>query len=383
MDFSFSEEQEALRGEVRRYLGERYPAERVGELADGAAGWDPSSWRELAGRGWLGRSVPARHGGSGGDGGILDEAVLLEEAGRALYPGPLFTTLGLALPSLLAAAVADDTPLRAVVAGELAVTLAWIEAGGPAAIAPAAAAGCVAQQLDDWRLTGTKRLVPDLGLADAAIVVARMADDGAHHPAAGDEVGLWLVDLRADRSVVVERATVDTTRRVGDLVLDGTPATLLVAPERAAAVLAATRRKAFALLACEAVGVADHALGLATEHARGREAWGRPIGAYQGVSHRIADVYATTELARSLAYWAAWAVAAGDEAAATACAAARAAGGEAAVFATESAIQVYGGRGFIWSTPIHRWYKRALWIDAFAGHGTTHRREVAAALLDG
>jgi alkylation response protein AidB-like acyl-CoA dehydrogenase len=155
-----------------------------------------------------------------------------------------------------------------------------------------------------------------------------------------------------------------------------------VPPDGAAAVLAGTRLRAFALLACEAVGVADHALGVAAAYAGSREAWGRPIGTYQGVSHRLADVYARTELARSLAYWAAWTVAAGDGQAPAACAAAKAAAGEAAVFATESAIQVHGGRGFIWSTPIHRWYKRALWIDAFTGHATVHRREVAAAVLD-
>jgi alkylation response protein AidB-like acyl-CoA dehydrogenase len=381
MDFAFSDEQEALRAEARAFLGEHYPAERVAELADGKAGWDPGSWPALAARGWLGRSVPGGLGGAGGS--LLDDAVLLEEAGRALYPGPLFSTLGLALPALVAGAEADAGPLRAVLGGEMAVTLAWAERGGPARIGPEAAAGCAAQRLDDWRLTGTKRLVPDLAIADAAIVAARVADDDGHRPPAGDRIGLWLVDLRADRSAVVERSTVDTTRRFGELVLDGTPATMLVPPERAAAVLAETRMRAFALLACEAVGVAGHALDVATSHARSRQAWGRPIGTYQGISHRIADVYARTELARSLAYWAAWAVAAGDEQAPMACAAAKSAAGEAAVFAAESAIQVYGGRGFIWATPIHRWYKRALWIDAFAGHGAAHRRDLAAALLDG
>jgi alkylation response protein AidB-like acyl-CoA dehydrogenase len=379
MDFAFSDEQEALRAAARAFLDRHYPAERVGELADGKAGWDPGSWPELAARGWLGRSVPAAHGGSGGS--VLDEAVLLEEAGRFLYPGPLFATLGLALPALVAGAAVDGAPLAAVLGGERAATLAWAEPGGPAAIGPQAAVGCVAQLLDDWRLTGAKRLVPDLAIADMAVVVARVAEDGGQRPA-GDEVGLWLADLRADPSLVVERSTVDSTRRLGDLALDGTPATLLVPPERTAAVLAETRMRAFALLACEAVGVADHALGLAADHATSRHAWDRPIGTYQGISHRIADVYARTQLARSLAYWAAWSVAAGDERAPMACAAAKSAAGEAAVFATESAIQVYGGRGFLWSTPIHRWYKRALWIDAFTGHGAVHRRDLAAALLD-
>lgn len=380
MDFAFSAEQDALRAAFRAFLDKRYPAERVAELADGKAGWDPGSWPELAAKGWLSRSVPASAGGAGES--LLDEAVLLEEAGRALYPGPLFSTLGLAMLALLAGAAADAAPLAGVLAGERAVTLAWIEQGGPAAIGAGAAVSCGAQQLDDWRLSGTKRLVPDLALADAAIVVARVVDGGGRRRAGADPVGLWLVDLRADRSLVVERATVDTTRRLGELVLDGTPATLLVGPDRAAGVLARTRLRALALLACEAVGVADRALAIATAYATERHAWGRPIGSYQAVSHRIADVYARVQLARSLAYWAAWAVSTGDGQAPAACAAAKAAAGEAAVFATESAIQVYGARGFVWDTPIHRWYKRALWIDAFTGDGPVQRRDIASALLD-
>ncbi len=402
MDFAFSEEQEMLRASARGFLTAEYPLERVAALADGEPGWDPSSWPRLAGLGWLGLSVAEDRGGAGAS--LVDEAVLFEETGRALYPGPFLATVGLALPALQAAAKTVPEALSAVLAGERSATLAWAEPDGPRTIAESGRAGCAAARGGGgWRLTGTKRLVPDLAIADDAVVVARAGPpvDRPREPApdAGDGVsggqrpgaavgdparlGLWLVDLGAEGAAVVSRSTMDGTRRLGDLVLDATPATELVAPGEAAPVLAATRLRALAAVACEAVGVAERARGFAVEYAGQREQFGRLIGSYQAVSHRIADAYVATELARSLAYWAAWCVASDDEQAPAACAAAKSAAGEAAVLAAENAIQCMGGIGFTWDHPLHRLYRRAQWIDAFEGHGAAHRRELAAALLDG
>src|SRR5438105_5620168 len=137
-----------------------------------------------------------------------------------------------------------------------------------------------------------------------------------------------------------------------------------------------------AALALEAVGIAQHVLELAIEHARTREQFGRPIGVYQAVSHPLADTYIETELARSLAYWAAWCVAEGDGQAPVAVAAAKSYAGDAAVAACERSIQVHGGIGFTWEHVLHRYYKRALWIQAFGGYGREHRARVAAFLLD-
>jgi Acyl-CoA dehydrogenase, C-terminal domain len=135
-------------------------------------------------------------------------------------------------------------------------------------------------------------------------------------------------------------------------------------------------------LALEAVGIAAKALELAVEYAKVREQFGRPIGVYQAVSHRLADTYVETELARSLAYWAAWCVADEDEHAPIAAAAAKAFCGDAAVTACERSIQVHGGIGFTWEHVLHRYYKRALWIQAFGGYAREHRARVAAWLLD-
>jgi Acyl-CoA dehydrogenase, C-terminal domain len=137
-----------------------------------------------------------------------------------------------------------------------------------------------------------------------------------------------------------------------------------------------------AAVSLEAVGIASKALELAIEHAKSREQFGRPIGVYQGVSHRLADTYVETELARSLAYWAAWCVAEADEQTPVAVAAAKSYCGDAAVAACERSIQVHGGIGFTWEHVLHRYYKRALCIQAFDGYAAKHRAVVATHLLD-
>ena len=137
-----------------------------------------------------------------------------------------------------------------------------------------------------------------------------------------------------------------------------------------------------AALACEAVGIAQKALELGIEHAKTREQFGRKIGVYQAVSHQLADTYVETELARSLAYWAAWCVAEDDEQTPIAVAAAKAYTGDAAVAACERSIQVHGGIGFTWEHVLHQYYKRALWIQAYGGYARVHRAKIAAHLLD-
>jgi alkylation response protein AidB-like acyl-CoA dehydrogenase len=135
-------------------------------------------------------------------------------------------------------------------------------------------------------------------------------------------------------------------------------------------------------LALEAVGVASRAFELAAEHAKSRQQFDRPIGVYQAVSHQVSNMYMNAELARSITYWAAWCVAEGDEQAGVAAAAAKARASEAAVAACENSIQVHGGIGFTWEHILHRYYKRAQWIAAFDGWPATHRRTIAAKLLD-
>ncbi len=360
MDFAFSEEQEMLRASARDLMKDRYPPERIATIADAPGGFDPEEWRAVAGLGWIGISVPEGEGGAGL--GFFEELVLAEELGRGLYPGPFLSCVVLALPLLRAAGGADLT--AAVLAGRRIATTAWAGPEGTFDLDPAPKL-----EWDDERLSGTRLFVPDLRQADLLVVLGGTAE-GA---------GVWAVDRDHEGVAWRELPTVDSTRRMGEVVLDHSPARLLgvIEAER----LAAIRDRTLAALAAEAVGVGHAALDLGIEHARTRLQFGRPIGAFQAVAHQLAEAFLEIETARSLAYWAGWAVAEGEPDAPLAAAAAKARAADAAVAACERAIQAHGGMGFTWDHPLHRWYKRALGISAFMGWGPEHRSRVAAAIL--
>ena len=366
MDFAFSEEQQMLRDAVASWTRDRLPEGRVSELATSDAGWDPSSLTEMAELGWTGLALPEGAGGSAM--GFLDEVVVIEELGKALYPGPYLTSVAFAAPAL------EGSPelLKRIVAGE-AATLAWAEPDGPWLFDDLESVGTkAAPDGDGWTLTGVKDLVPDLGACSFAVVVARSPEG----------LGLWAVETAGAGVEASTVPTMDTTRRLGRLMLNGAPAQLVVGPGESGDVLRDVRLRALAALSIEAVGVATTAVDLARAYVGERKQFEKPIGAYQAVSHQVTDAYMAVELARSLAYWAAWCVDEDDDQAPVAVAAAKAAAGEAAVFACERAIQVHGGIGFTWEHVLHRYYKRAQWIDSFEGFGWRHRETVAARLLD-
>lgn len=363
MDFAFSEEQEMLREQARSFFTDKSSPERVAELALSDEGWDASLWPQIAELGWLGLSVPEDKGGAGF--GFLEEAVLFEEMGYALYPGPFFATVGLALP-----AVVESDALSRVLSGEAPATFAYAERQGPSLFYDLENVGTKAESADgSWKLSGEKHLVPDARVGGLAVVVART----------GGGIGLFLVEITD--AIATTATTVDTTRRLTRLALDGVDAKLLVGEDRSAEVLQKIRLRALAALSLEAVGIAQRALELAIQHSTERKQFDKPIGTYQAVSHQVSDIYMETELARSLAYWAAWCVAEGDEQAPVAVAAAKSAAAEAAVAACERSIQVHGGIGFTWEHILHRYYKRAQWVDSFEGFGSQQRKVIAEKLL--
>ncbi len=366
MDFAFNEEQEMLRSQARSFLSEKLPPEKVVELAESEEGWDRSLWRAMAELGWTGLSIPEDQGGSGM--GFLEEAVLFEEFGYAAAPGPHFSTLALAQPLL------SDAPedLARIAAGEVVATVAWAEPGAGYLDDLSGISTKAERTGDGWILTGEKLLVVDLGLADRIVVVA----------AANGSTGLWVVSGDAEGVSRKVHSTMDSARRLGTLELTQARADLVAKLSDAAQSIRRMRLRALAALALEAVGVAQKALELATDYAKERRQFDKPIGTYQAVSHQIADTYMEVELARSLAYWAAWCVAEEDDQAPSAVSAAKSAAGEAAVAACERSIQVHGGMGFTWEHILHRYYKRAQWIESFEGYGTRQRAVLAAALLD-
>jgi alkylation response protein AidB-like acyl-CoA dehydrogenase len=306
MDFTFTVEQDELRDQARAFLAEHPEA----------------SWRELAELGWTGVSIAEEQGGAGLS--FLEEAVLFEEMGRALYHGPYFSTVALALPAL-------PEDLRAeVAAGES----SWTIALGP--------------------------LVTDLDTADRVAIVG---GDGIYELVGGERDVLSTTD--ETRPLGAVRGG-DAGRRLAD-----------------SSVLEEINRRALVALALEASGVARRALEYALEHVSMREQFGRRIGVYQAISHPLADAYTQLELARSLGLWAAWCVSTDDAQAPVAAASAKSFAAEAAVAVCETAIQAHGGIGFTWEHVLHRLYKRALWIQSFLASGTRLRADVAATLLDG
>jgi alkylation response protein AidB-like acyl-CoA dehydrogenase len=306
MDFTFTQEQDELREQARAFL----------------AATPEASWADLAELGWTGVSIAEDEGGAGLT--FVEEAVLFEELGRALYHGPYFSTIALALPAL-------PSDLRSEVASGAA---SWTLAIGP--------------------------LVPDLDTADRIAV------------AGGD--GIYELE-DAERE---QFATVDETRPLG--VVRGGETTRRLADST---VLAEIEARSLTALALEACGVARKALEYAIEYAASREQFGRRIGSYQAVSHPLATAYTKLELSRSLALWAAWCVATGDPQAGLAAAAAKSSAAESAVWVCEASIQVLGGIGFTWEHELHRLYKRALGIEGFGASGTRLRAEVAAVLIEG
>jgi alkylation response protein AidB-like acyl-CoA dehydrogenase len=366
VDFAFSEEQQMLRDAVASWARDRLPEGRVAELATSDDGWDPASLPEMAELGWTSISFPEEAGGAGM--GFLAETVVIEELGKALYPGPFLTSVTLAASALRS----RRDYIERIAAGE-AGTLAWAEPDGPYLFADLGSVGTKATANGDgWRLDGVKDVVPDL-VACRFVVVAARAPDG---------LGLWVVETSGSGVEVASLPTVDATRRLGTLRLSDAPAELAVAPGKAEMVLKGVRLRTLAALSIEAVGVATTAVEMARRYVSERKQFDKPIGAYQAVSHQVADAYMAVELARSLAYWAAWCVDQHDPQAPIAVAAAKASAGEAAAIACEKAIQVHGGIGFTWEHVLHRYYKRAQWIDSFEGGGSRHREVVAAHLLD-
>jgi alkylation response protein AidB-like acyl-CoA dehydrogenase len=180
-------------------------------------------------------------------------------------------------------------------------------------------------------------------------------------------------DMQGSRASGETVATVDETLGLGRLARNGT--------EPAKGDWDDVRRRLLAAFALEAVGIGSKVTELAIAYAGDREQFGKKIGTYQAISHSLVDAYVAVELARSLAYWAAWSVAENDEQADLAVAAAKSQAAEAAVLACEKSIQAHGGIGFTWESPLHRYYKRALYLEGALGYGREHRAEIAASLL--
>ncbi|GAA4698611.1 acyl-CoA dehydrogenase family protein [Pseudonocardia yuanmonensis] len=368
-EFGWTDEHRGLRETVRRVLADRAPVSRARELAEAGERHDPALWSELAEQvGVQGLALPERYGGFGGT--LLDLAIVVEEMGRVLHGGPFLPTVGLAAPVLLAAddRAAESAPaaeyLPRIADGSLTAALAveaWDDAGRPAVTVTADAGG---------RLTGTVPVVLDGGDADLLVVAAR----GPAGPAP------YLVDAGATGLTRTPLETLDLTRRAARITLDGTPGRALGDPARGGAVLAHARAVASVLVSAEQVGGMTAATELTAEYARTRRQFGRLIGSFQGVKHRLADMAVRREMAHSAAYYAAWQEP-GTPEFAQASAIARAYCGDAFLQTGLDTIQLHGGIGFTWEHDAHLYLRRARADRALLGSPQLARAELVPAAL--
>ncbi|MEU6228851.1 acyl-CoA dehydrogenase family protein [Streptomyces sp. NPDC047042] len=371
MDLTFSEEQDELRKVVRSFLAKHSDEAQVRRLAADQVGHDPAVWRRMAGElGLQGLAVPEKYGGSGF--GYVDLGVVFEEAGRALLCGPYFSTVALAAEALLRC---DDESARTdllpgIASGDTVATLALTEEDGRW---DERGIRLTARETPyGWRLTGAKTYVPDGHVADLLLVAARTPSG----------VSLFAVDATdAPGLTRTPLPTLDQTRKQTALEFADTPARLLGAEGAAWPGLERTLATASVLLATEQVGGAAAALDAAVEYAKIREQYGRPIGSFQGIKHKCADMLMEIESARSAAYGGLWALDADDETEiAVAAALAQTFCSEAFTKVAGDNIQVHGGIGFTWEHPAHLYFKRAKSCEVLLGTPSYHRELLAARL---
>jgi alkylation response protein AidB-like acyl-CoA dehydrogenase len=352
MNFDFSDDQKFLKSEARKFLEANCPTSRVRKVLDeDATAYDQALWTAVAGQGWLGAAIPEAFGGLGL--GHLELCAIAEELGRAVAPVPFASTVYFLAEAVL---LAGDERQKAeilprIAAGEVIGALATSE--GPGVVGP----GAVQASVTGGKLSGVKLPVTDGDIADLCLVLAK--ENG--------QAGLFLVDLNDEGVTRTAIRTLDPTRDAARLAFDGAPAQRLGGAGEGFDLLEQLLDRAAVLLAFEQCGGADRCLEMAKAYALERYAFGRVIGSYQAIKHKLADMYVKNELARSNAYYGAWALNTAAPELPVAASAARIAASEAFWFASKENIQTHGGIGFTWEMDCHLYYRRSRQLSLVAG----------------
>jgi alkylation response protein AidB-like acyl-CoA dehydrogenase len=354
MNYDFTDDQQAIKRTAREFLEARYKPELIRELAGDERGFTDEGWAQIAELGWPGVMIPEEHGGLGL--GAVELVVIFEELGYALAPTPLHSSVAAAL--LIDAGATDEQRsrwLERLAAGEARGAVAlWDEGGSPD---PREAL----TRADGERLTGVKIAVADAAGADVLVVAAA----GGQH---------FLLEPSAGGVEITSQESLDPTRKLYRIAFEGAQGEVLPGadPDGVAPAYAAISTA----LAAENVGVAQRTMEMAVEYAKDRKQFDRPIGSYQAVSHRCAQMLLEVEGARSLTYGAAWALDHEPETAVRAASMAKAYAGDAGFRVPASALQVQGGIGFTWENDLHFWLKRGKANAHAYGDSRWHRERV-------
>ena len=355
MNFDFSDEQKQLRDEARKFLAARCSPTAVRAILEGPEPYDRALYQGLGEMGFLGAAIPEEFGGVGL--GHLELCVIAEELGRANAPVPVLSSIYLVAEALM-------------LSGTAAQKAAWLPE-----LASGAAVGCLATsegvgrvtersikaQVSGGKLTGVKMPVADGDIADVAVVAAR----------SGQGVSLYLVDLAGPGVSREALESIDPTRSQARISFEDAPAELLGEAGQGWRLLSDLLDRAAVLTAFEQVGGSDKALEMARDYALERMAFGRQIGSFQAVKHMLADMYVAATLARSNAYYGAWALSTGSAELPVAAATARISAGQGFQHCAKNNIQVHGGMGFTWAFDCHLYYRRANGLALALGSQST------------
>jgi alkylation response protein AidB-like acyl-CoA dehydrogenase len=375
VNLSFDEAQEALRDAARSFLAEHSSSERVRQAMVTERGWLPDVWRRIGVEmGWPALLIPEEYGGLGLT--AVELVALMEEMGTALLCSPFFASVCLGGTALQIGGSERQRRehLPGIAAGTTVATVAYTEENGrwgaDAITATARPEG------EGFVLSGVKTFVPDGASADLLVIAARQ-------PGSLGETGVRLFVVAADAPGIARRSlpTLDQTRRQGEIRLDGVrvPREALLGEGNADGwqVLSRTVDLALIALAAEQVGGAQRCLDLAVEYAKQRVQFGRPIGSFQAIKHKCADLLVKVESARSASYYAGAAVAAGDPEVPVLASLAKAICSDAYFRCAADAIQIHGGVGFTWELDCHLYFKRAKSSETLLGDATYHRERIA------
>ncbi|HKD68244.1 MAG TPA: acyl-CoA dehydrogenase family protein [Candidatus Binataceae bacterium] len=371
MDFGFSKEQEMLRDSARSLLEKECPSTVVRKLMEDDTGYAPEFWKKMAELGWLGLIVPEAYGGAGLN--YIDLVVVLEEMGKVVLPSPFLWTV--LFGEAVARAGSDALKqklLPKVAGGALIGTLAYLEPSGnwdPAAISMSAK-----KSGQDFVLEGTKLYVNDGHVADYLLVAARTGGEGL------DGLTLFAIDRGRAGITVNKLKTMDQTRKLAEIVFSNVKAgaeDVVGEVGKGAKALNEVIDRGKVALSAEMVGGAQKVLDMSVEYAKVREQFGRPIGSFQAIQHKCANMLIDVENARSVAYYAAWAVSNEVSDASLAAATAKAAASDSYRRVAGEGIQVHGGIGFTWEHDMHLYFKRAKSTEFTFGDATYNRELVA------
>jgi alkylation response protein AidB-like acyl-CoA dehydrogenase len=352
MNFEFSEPSRLLRDHARKFLSGQSVSKAVRRVLEHKAGYDAALWKRIAELGWPGICIPEQFGGSAM--GYEGLCLLAEELGACLAPVPFSSSVYLATEALLAAGTAEQRQayLPKLAMGASIGTFALAESTGNPSRSRIGAA------VRRCRLTGVKLPVADGNIADFAIVAAK--DESGR-------IGLFLADLGQAGVRRIPLETVDPSRDLARLVFENAAVEPLEAADDGWNLVERLLDRAAILVAFEQVGGAQACLDKACEYAKERFAFGRPIGSFQAIKHKLAHVYVATELARSNAYYGAWAISTSAPELPLAAATARLSATDAYQLASRENIQTHGGMGFTWESDCHLYFRRAKLLSLCLG----------------